>query len=176
MEEVDAAALSHEALAAALLRADRPMLVRGGLAADWVDAGAGRGLLAQHARVPVQVVVEGGTYRGEPTREAAGTAGAFFASMRNGSLPGGAYIFYELGGVDVRGGGFELAGADVSAEAKALLRSVPALADTTAALMRAQAAAQAAAGARARDGRVLLSAGSWGNGRPFHAHGPALFT
>lgn len=24
-------------------------------------------------------------------------------------------------------------------------------------------------------GRLLLSAGSWGNGRPFHAHGPALF-
>jgi hypothetical protein len=24
-------------------------------------------------------------------------------------------------------------------------------------------------------GRLILSMGSWGNGRPFHAHGPALF-
>lgn len=108
--------------------------------------------------------------RGEATEEQPIAWGDFPLSMRNGSVPESAYIFYELGGIDAAGGSFELAGAAVSEEAKRLVAALPGLGDWLGPVMRKQNEAYPRA-----NGRLLISAGSWGNGRPFHAHGPALF-
>lgn len=171
MRVVAANELSEGTLAQALLEADAPIVIRSG---GGVPVKAYESLLEEHTDVPVEVIVEGGTYRGEATKQVEMRTGDYFASIRNRSLPDGAYIFFELGGVDHRVGadvGLRLAGVGVSDASRALAAAVSELAGS-AALMRRQSEARP----DATDGRLLLSAGSWGNGRPFHAHGPALFT
>lgn len=95
----------------------------------------------------------------------------FAPSLRNGSLPSDAYIFHEIGGIDVSADGrrASLGGVGVEEEARRLLSSLPELSATMGQILTRQQAE------RSVDGRLLLSVGSWGNGRPFHAHGPALF-
>ena len=97
--------------------------------------------------------------------------GDFPTGLQNGSLPSDSYIFYELGGLDVSDDGRDIAlgGVDVADESRRLLGGMPELRARLARVLRRQLAA------RDVDGRLLLSAGSWGNGRPFHVHGPALF-
>jgi hypothetical protein len=175
METVSAASLEEEALAAKLLSARSPVIVRLGAEADRQQQQLAPSLL-QESAIAVHAVASGGRYRGDATETIAISASDFFPSLRNGSLPDDSYVFFELGGVDVRGKlgaseGFELAGTS-DAAARTLVRSIPRLSQRVAALMHRQNAIEP----DARDGRVLLSAGSWGNGRPFHAHGPALFT
>jgi hypothetical protein len=104
-----------------------------------------RRLLADHAGTVVRVVLEGGTRRGEAARETELALGDFFPSMRNGTLPAIAYSFFDLSGT-------------------AIPKAMPQL---THLCRRSKPAAVG--------GRLLMSVGSWGNGRPFHAHGPALF-
>jgi hypothetical protein len=140
---LDAAALEPGALEDVLGRADAPLLIRGATG-GWPDF-TYRRLLAYHAGTTVRVVLEGGTRRGEAARETELTLGDFFPSMRNGSIPAEAYIFFDVSGTGIPQAMPHLA--------RLFTRSLP-----------------AAAG-----GRLLLSAGSLGNGRPFHAHGPALF-
>ena len=97
----------------------------------------------------------------------------------NGSLPDDSYVFYELGGVDVQSlmaeeglrHDFKLGGGGVAAESQHLIDGLPAMRATFAHVMNRQREEAP----QPVDGRVLLSAGSWGNGRPFHVHGPALF-
>eukprot|EP00966_Prymnesium_polylepis_P010566 243622-Prymnesium_polylepis.1 len=94
-------------------------------------------------------------------------------ALRNGSLPDDAYVFFELGGLDASEDGrrVRLGGVDVADEARALLGAMPRLERFFARTLRRQTDEAPSA----VDGRLLLSAGSWGNGRPFHVHGPALF-
>ena len=47
------------------------------------------------------------------------------------------------------------------------MQTMPELGSVLAQVLRTQSDSMA--------GRLLLSSGSWGNGRPFHQHGPALF-
>ena len=182
MARIDASNLSADELAAALLQSTSPVVI-GNALSEWVD-GSYAALLGEHAQVPINVIEEGGRVRGEAKIERAVTFGDYMPSMRNGSLPGSAYVFFELGGVRVEAhegeqefGGFALAGADVSPAARRLVHAVPGggsgrvalLEQWLSAVVRKQVEAAPTANAR-----LLLSAGSWGNGRPFHAHGPAL--
>ena len=165
---LDATELGEQQLAEALVASKAPVMVKGAMA-DW-EPGKYSGILDEYHNLPVQVVVEGGTFRGEETREQPILFGDFAAAQRNGSLPGGAYLFYELGGVDARTGRFALAGPGVSPMSRRLLQALPWLSQWSGPVMRTQVAATPDA-----NGRLILSGGSWGNGRPFHAHGPALF-
>lgn len=173
MQRVDALKLTPSELAAVLLKSESPVVVEGAMEGWLRDVESNyRGLLAEHARLPLNVITAGGRVRGEATTEQPIVLGDLWPAMRNGSLPGDSYVFYELGGVKtdgVGGDGFELAGVDVSDEARALARAVPQLRSWMGSVVRAQVAETPSANAR-----LLLSAGSWGNGRPFHAHGPAM--
>ena len=169
-EQLVADTLTEDALAAAIQRAAAPLIIR------WREPSAVprhfERLLGESGTLPVSVVVEGGRYRGEATEERAMTVADFPTALQNGSLPDDSYIFYELGGLDVVSNGRDiaLAGVDVADESRWLLGAMPELRARFAQVLRRQLAAGDV------DGRLLLSAGSWGNGRPFHVHGPALFT
>ena len=83
-------------------------------------------------------------------------------------------VFFELGGLDLADAGraVALAGtAGVAPAARQLVRADASLNRLLAAVLRRQVADAP----HAMDGRLLLSSGSWGNGRPFHSHGPSLF-
>ena len=198
MPRIDASNISSFELADLLLSASSPILVEHALPV------LAASLLARHSSLPVAVVTEGGRYRTEATKEQRVSMGDFYAALRNGSLPDDSYIFYELGGLHVHQGGqgVELAGVDVSVESRAVVEAAPELA----VLLGRVLGRQRELSPHAMDGRLLLSAGSlgngrpshalpcppmpshalpcpsmpfhagsWGNGRPFHAHGPSLF-
>ena len=172
MRRVNAKSLgSARALAEVLLQSRAPLLVE-----DALDGGVElRSLLSAHGHVPVEVMTEGGQYRGEQSEQSTRLlSGDFTSAIGNGTLPDTAYIFYELGGLDLSKGGESvvLAGPDVSAEARRLVRAMPRLSGLLSRLL----VHQNEIAPHAMDGRLLLSAGCWGNGRPFHAHGPSLFT
>jgi hypothetical protein len=170
IDVVHAGQHTREELAAALLGAKSPLLIRSSSPPGWGEESFER-LVTEHGDVPVRTTVLGGVYRGDATEQRAMAIRDYPPAMANGTLHGGSYIFYELGGVDVGSGGMQLAGVDVSEAAKRWLGTMPVLADYFASVLQRQHADAPGA----RDGRLLLSAGTWGNGRPFHAHGPALF-
>jgi hypothetical protein len=169
MAVIDARELSEDALVSVLLGSDVPVVVR-----SWQDSSSFGHILDEHGDVPIDVILEGGRYRGESTTEEPMALADYAAALRNASLPDSAYVFTELGGVDVSLGGFALGGPNVSAPARHLFAQTPELGQLLAAALARQNAELSAVPHRT-DGRVLLSAGTWGNGRPFHQHGPALF-
>ena len=171
MPRVDASTLSTEALARLLLSANTPVLV---LDFAQPSTQVTQQLVDERSRLPVRVIVEGGRYRDEQQLERTMTMGEFAASMRNGSIADQSYVFHELGGVDASSGELKLGGVDVDTRSRALLHNLPRYTALLARVLLLQNAERLAV-AQPTDGRVLLSAGSWGNGRPFHLHGPALF-
>lgn len=156
MDALDARSLSAAALAEALGQADTPRIVRG-----WGPGGADgeavyESLLREHGGTRVQVVIEGGARRGEATAEAEMAWADYPAAVRSGAVPEGAYIFFDV-------------------NSTALPAALPAEVSLFACAMAARAAADASGlPSDATASRLLLSAGGWANGRPFHAHGPAL--
>jgi len=75
------------------------------------------------------------------SRETELALGDFSSSVRAGRIPADAYVFHDLTGTPIPA-------------------AMPQLGELFTLAVPAGAA-----------GRLLLSAGSWGNGRPFHAHG-----
>ena len=80
MPTLDASELGPAKLAEALGRADAPVVIRGATV-NWPQYSYER-LLAEHARVAVTAVLEGGTRRGEAARETELATGDFMPSMR----------------------------------------------------------------------------------------------
>lgn len=152
MDRLDANALGPDALAHALMQAEAPVVVKGATDA-WQRATYGR-LLSEHGELMIKVVLEGGAYRGEAAPELEMPIAGYVRSMAEGSLPDSAYIFHDV-------------------NATALATAASELGQTFTRVLERRKATLGAL--HPSHGRLLLSAGSWGNGRPFHAHGPALF-
>ena len=173
--EGDAATTSIDDVIETLLTSTTPIVVKWSVAI----ALEMRRLLAVHQSMRVAVVTQGGRYRGDAMAEKPIPYGDFAPALQNRSLPHDAYIFYELGGLQAhshshgvnRKGRLELAGPEVSPEARLLVDGLPEFGRLLGSLLRRTNELSP----HAMDGRLLLSAGTWGNGRPFHAHGPALF-
>ena len=128
MRKLLAATLSTDDLVEALLTSTSPVVVK------WsVDAASEmRRLLKVHGTsLRVAVVTQGGRYRGDSTSERPISYGDFAPALQNRSLPDDSYVFYELGGLhtqsDLRGrsGRLELAGAEVSPEARQMVDGSP---------------------------------------------------
>ncbi|KOO30481.1 hypothetical protein Ctob_014833 [Chrysochromulina tobinii] len=95
MAVIDARELSEDALVSVLLGSDVPVVVR-----SWQDSSSFGHILDEHGDVPIDVILEGGRYRGESTTEEPMALADYAAALRNASLPDSAYVFTELGGVD----------------------------------------------------------------------------
>ena len=108
-------------------------------------------LLALHGDDPV----DGGVYHAGGKRlDVSIPLRDFFPSLHNGSVPTDSYIFLDVSDM-------------------ALARSTVALGDLYKRVSLRRDSGYAFA-LETAPGRPVLSAGGWGNGRPFHAHGPAL--
>ncbi|KAL1504305.1 hypothetical protein AB1Y20_010712 [Prymnesium parvum] len=170
MRQLDSSHATSPALPRVLRASSEPIIVRAAASAWRLNLSQA---LAARGALPLRAVISGGRHRADPTADTPLLAADFAPALRNGSLPADAYIFHELGGIAAADEGARavLGGRAVEEEARALLRELPPLS----ALLARVLVEQQRAAERQVDGRLLLSAGGWANGRPFHVHGPALF-
>eukprot|EP00312_Isochrysidales_sp_CCMP1244_P026612 CAMPEP_0202800246 /NCGR_PEP_ID=MMETSP1388-20130828/100102_1 /ASSEMBLY_ACC=CAM_ASM_000864 /TAXON_ID=37098 /ORGANISM="Isochrysis sp, Strain CCMP1244" /LENGTH=375 /DNA_ID=CAMNT_0049470227 /DNA_START=197 /DNA_END=1324 /DNA_ORIENTATION=+ len=167
MAVIDGTALGEEALAAALVAAEEPVVIRP-VPHSWAAPPLER-LVRDHGELPLSVTLSGGRFIGDEAESAPSSLGRYSLELASGQLPADAYVFDELGGVDLSSGEFALGGTGVAPAARDLSADVPSLSFFRTVLARHSEERPSTAG------RLLLSAGGWANGRPFHAHGPALF-
>lgn len=150
IEQIDASALDPSAIASSLLGATAPRLLKFSSVSLQDD------LLRSHGNQDVKVVLEGGVYRGDQKRESIMTLNEYIWKVSNRSLERSAYVFWD-------------------ASDTAIAQSSQSISDLYSRMMIARDVGFATIPKSAR-GRTLLSAGSWHNGRPFHSHGPTLFS
>ena len=107
-------------------------------------------LVAESGEVQVTVINGGGVGRSSIMR-----LRDYVPAIRNGSIPHSAHIFSDVNTTTIAEAWPELGNfyATVTMRTDVLYTSVP----------------------HSARGRMMLSMGSWGSGRPFHSHGPTLF-
>ena len=108
MAVIDGTALGEEALAAALVAAEEPVVIRP-VPHSWAAPPLER-LVRDHGELPLSVTLSGGRFIGDEAESAPSSLGRYSLELASGQLPADAYVFDELGGVDLSSGEFALGG------------------------------------------------------------------